>query len=367
LCALLACAVTVQPADIPEERGAVAERYSPWRVPVLPRAYVHEGRGRRLSGEISGNLETLGYYAANVCIGSPGTMHQLIIDTGSSMTAVPCATCTTCGRHKNPKYNPSRSLTSERLGCKNPPFHMRCSRCERAQCGYSVSYTEGSQIRGAVFTDHMHFGDGPKSFTERMVVGCQTFETGLFKGQVADGMYARRPPRARLPASRPRAHAHTAPLLRSGPRARLSAPALRAHSMGISATRSGGLASPTPIDRLVEVRRIENTFSFCLADHSGKLILGGTVRPDRAKEVHWLPMRDQRFYSLTLNDMQLGGKTFGARALARARTARTPPRRRRAAHSAAATLPLPLSARVAPLRRSCGGRCRSSEVLGDDY
>jgi hypothetical protein len=51
LCALLACAVTVQPADIPEERGAVAERYSPCLVPVLPRAYVHEGRGRRLSGE----------------------------------------------------------------------------------------------------------------------------------------------------------------------------------------------------------------------------------------------------------------------------------------------------------------------------
>ena len=165
---------------------------SPIRVPVLRRAYDGAPEhGRRLVGEISGNLETLGYYAANVCIGSPGSMHQLIIDTGSSMTAVPCATCTTCGRHKNPKYNPVRSLTSKRLGCKNPPFHMRCSRCENTQCGYAVSYTEGSQIRGAVFTDHVHFGDGLTAFTERMVVGCQTHETGLFKGQVADGMCVR--------------------------------------------------------------------------------------------------------------------------------------------------------------------------------
>lgn len=90
--------------------------------------------------------------------------------------------------------------------------------------------------------------------------------------------------------------------------------------MGISATRSGGLASPTPIDRLVDLRRIENTFSFCLADHTGQLVLGGTVRPERAAEVQWVPMRDQKFYSLALSDMQLDGKSFGARfALARRR------------------------------------------------
>lgn len=246
-------------------------RDSPVRVPVLRRAYEGGRRGRQLKGDISGNLETLGYYAANVCIGSPGSMHQLIIDTGSSMTAVPCATCTTCGRHKNPKYNPRQSQTSEPLGCKNPPYNMRCARCESTQCGYAVSYTEGSKIRGRVYTDHVHFGDGPRAFTERMVVGCQTYETGLFKGQVADGI------------------------------------------MGISATRSGGLASPTPIDRLVEQRRIANTFSFCLADHSGQLVLGGTVRPERMAEVQWLPMRDQKFYSLALNDMQIGGVSFGAR------------------------------------------------------
>jgi hypothetical protein len=69
---------------------------------------------------------------------------------------------------------------------------MHCARCERTQCGYAVSYTEGSQIRGEVMTDHVHFGDGASSFTERMVVGCQTYETGLFRGQVADGMCARR-------------------------------------------------------------------------------------------------------------------------------------------------------------------------------
>lgn len=83
--------------------------------------------------------------------------------------------------------------------------------------------------------------------------------------------------------------------------------------MGISATRSGGLASPTPIDRLVEERRMENIFAFCIAERTGLLVFGGRVRPERAEHVHWVPMREQKFYALALNDIRIGGRSFGAR------------------------------------------------------
>lgn len=81
-------------------------------------------------------------------------------------------------------------------------------------------------------------------------------------------------------------------------------------SMGISASRSGGLASPTPIDRLVEEGRINNVFSICLSDRQGTLVLGGSVRPEA--QITWVPLRDQKFYALTLRDMSIGGRSFGA-------------------------------------------------------
>ena len=54
----------------------------PRAVPVPGRA----GEGRRLA--LSGELHTLGYYSTIVCLGEPGQPYDLIVDTGSSITAV---------------------------------------------------------------------------------------------------------------------------------------------------------------------------------------------------------------------------------------------------------------------------------------
>ena len=62
-------------------------------------------RTRRLSSlswgwKLDGNLHTLGYFAAEVCVGPPGNQKsfQLIVDTGSSLTAFPCQDCAHCGQ-----------------------------------------------------------------------------------------------------------------------------------------------------------------------------------------------------------------------------------------------------------------------------
>ena len=56
------------------------------------------GLGRRLS--LSGELHTLGYYSTVVCLGNPGRPYDLIVDTGSSVTAVPCASAPPLHTHK---------------------------------------------------------------------------------------------------------------------------------------------------------------------------------------------------------------------------------------------------------------------------
>ena len=135
--------------------------------------------GRRLGLEMQGNIYSLGYFSANVCLGTPAQRFDVIIDTGSSLTAVPCADCSHCGRHQHPTYVSARydSLTSS-------TFSAAGSR------PYSVSYTEGSSIRGRIVRDVAWFEelgagrrvDCPATF------GCQTHETGLFNSQVADGI-----------------------------------------------------------------------------------------------------------------------------------------------------------------------------------
>ena len=118
----------------------VFRRAGPGRHPV-PHKNKTVG-GRRLGLEMQGNLYSLGYFSANVCLGTPAQRFDVIIDTGSSLTAVPCADCSHCGRHQHPTYVSARydSLASS-------TFSAAGSR------PYSVSYTEGSSIRGRIVRD----------------------------------------------------------------------------------------------------------------------------------------------------------------------------------------------------------------------
>ena len=59
--------------------------------------------GRRLAlvhgAEVRGNLNVLGYFSAELCIGTPQRRFDLIVDTGSTHAVLPCADCTRCGQH----------------------------------------------------------------------------------------------------------------------------------------------------------------------------------------------------------------------------------------------------------------------------
>ena len=177
------------------------------------------------------------YFSAEVCVGSPPKQFDLIIDTGSALTAFPCSDCPHCGTHQHAKaagsrFDVSQSSSSQRVECARPPPGMHCRSCDNAMCSYGVSYTEGSSIRGRLVSDLFHFGSeiGPRQV--RATFGCQTYESGLFYSQVADG---------------------------------------------ISGFSQADTYGPTLFDYMRQGTGAPDVFSMCLSESVGALVLGGAV------------------------------------------------------------------------------------------
>ena len=178
-----------------------------------------------------GNMHTLGYFSADACVGTPPRKFDLIVDTGSSLTAFPCSGCSHCGSHDGGnRFSEAASSTSEA--------------CHSGSCSYSVGYTEGSSIRGRIVYDHFWFGSESGRRPVRAAFGCQTYESGLFYGQMADGI------------------------------------------VGFSQrSQHGG----TLFDYMRSALHSPDVFSICLSEEEGALVLGGTV--PAGLEATWVPFR----------------------------------------------------------------------------
>ena len=231
---------------------------------------VHKRRLTPAGLEMDGNLNTLGYFSAEVCVGSPPKSFDLIIDTGSALTAFPCADCPHCGAHQHSKspgsrFSESQSRTSQKVDCSHPPPGMRCSSCQNSNaCGYGVSYTEGSSIRGRLVSDLFWFGSAIGAREVRASFGCQTYESGLFYSQVADGI------------------------------------------SGFSQAETYG---PTLFDYLRRSTSSPDVFSMCLSETVGAMVLGGAVPPNL--QANWIPYSGGGSYNVALVDIKIGGRSIG--------------------------------------------------------
>jgi hypothetical protein len=142
---------------------------------------------------IFGDFRRLAYFYADLFVGSTSQKFSVIADTGSSLTAVPCKTCTDCGLHQNPKYDPLSSSSATKLACSGGscPGVGRCDADN--QCGYSMSYAEGSSLNGKLWRDNVYLGGAsaggsPAELAFPFVLGCGQHEGGLFTTQDADGI-----------------------------------------------------------------------------------------------------------------------------------------------------------------------------------
>lgn len=155
---------------------------------VLPRSGVAR---RGLLGEarvwLYGHVLTRGYYYVNLMVGTPPRRFALIVDTGSTVTYVPCSTCTQCGQHQDKPYMPAASSTYRRVPCRSAVCPEQ--QCDgQGQCRYSRHYAEDSSSSGILADDVVGFGEASTVGPARVLFGCETRETGDLYRQKADGI-----------------------------------------------------------------------------------------------------------------------------------------------------------------------------------
>ncbi|KAF6251742.1 aspartic peptidase domain-containing protein [Scenedesmus sp. NREL 46B-D3] len=129
-------------------------------VPLGVRHGVHRVQGRSLMR--SGITPVLGairegYFYAQLGLGTPPRNFSTIIDTGSTITYVPCASCAHCGVHMVPGFDPEQSSSAQ------------------------LSSSEGWLIQ-----DKLRFPDNGSSID--FVFGCENKETGAIFKQQVDGV-----------------------------------------------------------------------------------------------------------------------------------------------------------------------------------
>ncbi|CAL5326184.1 unnamed protein product [Camellia sinensis] len=199
-----------------------------------------------------------GYYTTRLWIGTPPQKFALIVDTGSTVTYVPCSTCEQCGRHQDPKFQPDLSSTYQPVKC-----NVDCT-CDgdRGQCVYDRQYAEMSSSSGVLGEDIISFGNESALAPQRAVFGCENVETGDLYSQHADGI------------------------------------------MGL------GHGDLSVVDQLVDRGVISDSFSLCYGGMDvggGAMILGGISPPANMVFSRSDPARSP-YYNIELKEMHVAGK-----------------------------------------------------------
>ncbi|KAL3915331.1 MAG: hypothetical protein SGPRY_007267 [Prymnesium sp.] len=255
-------------------------------------------RTRRLSPaglQLHGNLHTLGYFSADVCVGTPARTFDLIVDTGSSLTAFPCEDCSHCGAHmhgtqRGARFSDAASSSSEL--------------CHLGSCSYSTVFTEGSSIRGRIIFDSFWLGsaqlpelsENESRRPVRAAFGCQTYESGLFFEQEADGI---------IGFSQHSQHGGTLfDYIRREVRRCIYMHALldlltSMMPLRVARTADAELLWHSP-----------NVFSICLSAEVGALVMGGSI--PSTLEAGWIPFTGGDAYLLSLVEMRVAGRSIAS-------------------------------------------------------
>ena len=173
---------------------------------------------------ISPSMCRYGTHYVTLWVGTPTPQRKtLIVDTGSHHTAFPCKGCYRCGeRHHTDKYfDPDASKSFRPLSCRECLWGASCeavkilgegseeegaiadesspkeSQEQEFGCVFQQAYTEGSswkafQVQDTVFVGGKDVFSAADPIAQRYSVdftfGCQTFSSGLFVSQLADGI-----------------------------------------------------------------------------------------------------------------------------------------------------------------------------------
>ena len=146
---------------------------------------------------LHGAVKESGYFYSSIYLGTPPKKFTVIVDTGSTMTYIPCISCgSSCGpnHQKTHAFDPDSSQTCDVIDCSSPKCRSNaCSPSHDNACMYERVYAERSSSTGIVLEDEMHVYDAlgddmRKKWSPRVRFGCETRETGEIFSQEVDGL-----------------------------------------------------------------------------------------------------------------------------------------------------------------------------------
>jgi hypothetical protein len=146
---------------------------------------------------LHGAVKEAGYFYSSIYLGTPPKKFTVIVDTGSTMTYIPCISCgSSCGpnHQKTHAFDPASSETCDVIDCSSPKCRSNaCSPSPNNACMYERVYAERSSSTGIVLEDEMHVYDalgvgGRNKWSPRVRFGCETRETGEIFAQEVDGL-----------------------------------------------------------------------------------------------------------------------------------------------------------------------------------
>jgi hypothetical protein len=233
---------------------------------------------------MQGGFLTLGAYFVNLTIGTPGVNFTVLVDTGSSNTAVPSVDCQyTCGNAStNTLYNPAMSSSSKAIYCNsatclncNPdggacvfgqPF---CSQIRPNNCGFGVSYGGGSSgIYGSYEQDIICLG-GSSGL-------CAMSSLGMISDSIYFGEQG---------------------------------------ILGLASDFNACNPScvPTLMDDLLSQSQIQqNILGMCLTPTNGGVMDMGFIDSTRYQgNLTWIPQSMNRWYNFHILDVQVGSTSLG--------------------------------------------------------
>ena len=212
---------------------------------------------------IYGNAYNLNYYYAYLYIGEKEHKQSYILDTGSSVTTSPCNLCENCGTHENGLYEINKDNI---IKCNDKKCSLVKHLCmnENDDCDFSISYYEGSTIKGKFIYEKIKFGDKYK--TDNFFyfpIGCTNSENHLFKSQFADGI------------------------------------------MGLQNTENSFSSV------LYNLKIIpKNIFSLCLAKEGGYFSIGEMLNEAHYNNITYVTLYDNGFYKINIINIKINDKVI---------------------------------------------------------
>lgn len=245
---------------------------------------------RLLAGDaipLEGGLLVLGTYVISVQVGTPPVTVSMIVDTGSSNTALPATGCQTCGSGN--VYDTTKSTTFQPMPCNSAactqcyPTGSTCTDCDlffgdsfcgatnTTACGFGVTYGGGSSsIYGYYGMDNVCMGDLCSQITLSLIES--EYPAGSLQTDQSTGI------------------------------------------LGLASEYNACNPTCVPpiLDYYVNAGLTSNNFAVCLTGSNGGVLDVGYINSTRfTGSLQYVPITLDRWYNVQLLDIQIGPHSIG--------------------------------------------------------